>query len=232
MLRLDRYILVHVLALSAIVALAIAAIQAFLAFVAVSGDVGHGDFSYSMLLLYTLLKIPRAMVGTLMGLGVLASQSELTAMRAAGVSVSRIGGSTVMAGGVLALLCLLLGDWLAPAGQEYAEVMRTQALYGPAAGESGQPIWLRQGNRVLHIRQLLAAQRRAATAGCGQRPRSFFSRGPVAPGGCAPYRVLQPERAGAATARTDLGRRTVARRPASFSTRGQSALDPRIVDAD
>ena len=165
MRRLDLYILEHILALTGIVALALMAIHVFLAFVADLDDVGGGRFSYSLLLLYTFLKIPRAlylllpvvaMLGTLMGLGVLANQSELTAMRAAGVSVSRIGGSTLIAGGMMALLCFLLGDWIAPEGQQRAELMRTEALYGSAAGEIGRPIWLRQGPHVLHIRQLLA----------------------------------------------------------------------------
>ncbi|MEK6805156.1 MAG: LPS export ABC transporter permease LptG [Pseudomonadota bacterium] len=163
--RLDLYVLSHVLALTGLVALALLAVQSFLAFVAEIDSVGQGGFSYVTALAYTALMMPRglylmlpviAMLGTLMGLGVLASQSELTAMRAAGISVMRIGGSTVLAGLVMALLCLLIGDWLAPEGQLRAEVLRNQAQYGSAAVAGERPLWLRQGADVIHIKQLRA----------------------------------------------------------------------------
>lgn len=163
MRRLDLYILGHVLALTALVALALVGIQSFLAFVAELDDVGQGQFGYLALFTYTALLIPRGfylmlpvigMLGTLLGLGVLASQSELTAMRASGISVLRIGGSTLMAGLVLAVLCLLLGDWLAPEGQLRAESLRTEARLGAASGAIDRPLWLREGNHIVHLRQL------------------------------------------------------------------------------
>jgi lipopolysaccharide export system permease protein len=91
-----------------------------------------------------------------MGLGSLASQGELTAMRAAGVSLMRIGRATILAGLLLGLICLLLGDWLAPAGIHWAQAYRSAARYGMQPGVTGKPVWLREGSNVFHIQRLLA----------------------------------------------------------------------------
>jgi len=163
--RLDRYIIVHILGLTAIVALALIAIHTFVAFVSQIDEIGTGTFGYRELLLYTLWLAPSglyvmlpiiAMLGTLMGLGTLASQSELTAMRAAGFSLLRLGGATLGGGVVLGVVCVALGDWIVPRGQIEADSLMTEAQSGVRAGLGGKPVWLREGDRIFHIRNLVA----------------------------------------------------------------------------
>lgn len=170
MKTLDRYIMSHIFGLTAIVALGLLAIQSFLTFVAELDEISRG-MSYRQLVLYTLWLMPSglyvmlpiiAMLGTLMGLGTLASQSELTAMRAAGVSLMRIGFATLGAGLVMGILSLLIGDWLAPQGQIAAEAIKTQARSGVQAGLGGKPVWLREGEHIFHIQRLLAEDHIAA----------------------------------------------------------------------
>jgi lipopolysaccharide export system permease protein len=170
MKALDRYIMAHIFGLTAVVALGLLAIQSFLTFVAELDEISRG-MSYRQLLFYTLWLMPSgfyvmlpiiAMLGTLMGLGTLASQSELTAMRAAGVSLLRIGFATLGAGLVLGALSLVVGDWLAPQGQIAAEAIRTQARTGVQAGLGGKPVWLREGEHIFHIQRLLAEDHIAA----------------------------------------------------------------------
>lgn len=162
---LDRYILVNVLALTAMAGAALLAIYSFVLFMLDVDEAGQGGFGYRSLLIYTLLQMPAAlyllmpiiaMLGTLLGLGALAAQSELTAMRAVGFSVARIGGSTLIAGAVLAVLVLVLGDWAGPVAQQRGEALRTEAKTGVKAGIGGKPVWLREGDNVFHIRQLIA----------------------------------------------------------------------------
>lgn len=166
--RIDRYIMGHVFGLTLLVGLALVSIQTFVAFVAEADTVGRGDFGYEQLFLYTLWLVPSglyvmlpiiAMLGTLMGLGTLAGQSELTAMRAAGVSLLRIGGSTLCAGLVLGGITLVVGDWLAPRGQHEANALKTLARSGVRAGVGGKPVWVREGDHIFHIRRLLGEDR-------------------------------------------------------------------------
>lgn len=163
--RLDRYIIAHILGLTAIVALALVAIFTFISFVGEVDDTGQGGFGMAQLMIYTALMMPTglytlmpiiALLGTLMGLGTLAAQGELTAMRAAGVTIARLGAATLMAGALLGVFSLVLGDWIVPTSQTAAESYRTQARSGVAAGIGGRAVWLRDGDHVFHIRRLLA----------------------------------------------------------------------------
>ena len=162
--RLDRYIIGHVFALTGIVALALTAIYTFVTFVTESRNLGQGNFGVPQLALYVTLLIPTsiylllpiiAMLGTLMGLGTLAAQSEIIAMRAAGVSLLRIGRSTLLAGALIGLLSLALGDWLAPMAKVKAETMEAAAREGVMPGTLNVPVWLREGDSVIHIKSLL-----------------------------------------------------------------------------
>lgn len=168
MTRIDRYIMGHVFGLTAIVGLALVSIQTFVAFVAEVDTTGRGSFGYYELFMYTLWLVPSglyvmlpiiAMLGTLMGLGTLASQSELTAMRASGVSLLRIGGSTMFAGLFIGAATLFVGDWLAPRGQYEADALKTLARSGVRAGVGGKPVWVREGDHIFHIRRLLGEDR-------------------------------------------------------------------------
>ncbi|ULQ45728.1 LPS export ABC transporter permease LptG [Flagellatimonas centrodinii] len=163
MKRYDRYISRHVLGMSAIVALVLIALFSFISFVSEVDDTGRGGFGLLQLGVYTVLMMPSALytlfpvialLGTLAGLGVLASQGELTALRAAGVSSVRLGGSALAAGLVMAVLTVGIGDWLAPWGQTEAERLRTTARSGVDAGQVLRPVWLRAGSDVLHIRRI------------------------------------------------------------------------------
>lgn len=162
--RLSRYIIGHILGMTAIVALCLIAIQAFITFVAQLDEVRQG-FGFAQLLTYVALLIPDlmyqmlpiiAMLGTLLGLGILAGQSELIAMRAAGVSLLRIGFATLGAGLILGVLCIALGDWLGPRGEQEAEALRSRAHSGVPSGIGGKPVWLRDGEHMFEIQRLLA----------------------------------------------------------------------------
>lgn len=163
--RIDRYIVRHIFALSAIVALALLTIYSFTTFVGDLDEAGRGGFGLPQLALYTLLNLPSglqvllpiiAMLGTLMGLGQLAAQNELTALRSAGVSNLRIGAAAMMAGLVLGLAGWLVGDWLAPQGRQAAERLRSESRYGGDAGVLGKPIWLREGPHVIRVGRLVS----------------------------------------------------------------------------
>lgn len=165
MKTLYRYIILHILGFTAIAGFALIAIYSFIGFVSGIGDTGQGNYGVLQLMIYTVLQMPAglyillpiiAMLGTLMGLGALAAQSELTAMRAAGVSLARIGGATLLAGVLLGIFGFFLGDWLAPASNSVAESYRTTARTGVTPGLGGHTVWLRDGDSIFHIRKLIA----------------------------------------------------------------------------
>src|SRR5256884_4335636 len=68
---------------------------------------------------YELLPIT-VLIGSLLGLGSLARGSELTVVRASGVSIARLAGTALMAALLLIGIEVLLGEFLAPQLQEAA----------------------------------------------------------------------------------------------------------------
>jgi lipopolysaccharide export system permease protein len=161
--RLGRYLIRTILGFTAIVGLALVAIYTFISFVAEIDEAGEGSFGMLQLLWYTLMMLPSglyvlmpiiALLGTLMGLGALAAQNELTAMRAAGVTLARLGMATLSAGAILGAMSLVIGDWLAPAGTMAARAYKSQAQHAAEGGITEQPVWLRDGRHVVHVRAL------------------------------------------------------------------------------
>ena len=98
-------------------------------------DLG-GRYDFAHALLFTLYTAPRraymlfpsaAVVGVLMGLGQLSASSELTALRAVGLSRRRLSGAVALALGVLTIIMVLVGETLAPFAQRYADSMKLEA---------------------------------------------------------------------------------------------------------
>ncbi len=97
------------------------------------------------------------LIGSLLGLGALARGSELTVMRAAGLSVWRIAGSVAMAGTLLIFVAVLCGEFLAPPLQSMAKQQKLLSKFSTItfAGRSGP--WVRDGNLLIHVSQQSAA---------------------------------------------------------------------------
>lgn len=163
--RLDRYIIAAIFGLSAVVGLGLVTLYSFISFIT-EIDQGSKSLGVAQIFWITVLMMPSglhllmplvAMLGTLLGVGQLASQSELTAMRAAGYSNLRIGRAALIAGLLLGLLAVLLGESLAPAGLQAAERVKSASRSAASASEVGAgPIWLRSDGNIFFIRRLLS----------------------------------------------------------------------------
>ena len=92
-----------------------------------------------------------ALIGCLIGLGSLASNSELTIMRAAGVSIGRIVWAVMKPMLVLMLAGILVGEYVAPLTENQAQADRALAQGGGAAQSSKRGMWHRQGQEYVHI---------------------------------------------------------------------------------
>jgi len=100
--------------------------------------------------LYDMLPMA-ALIGCLIGLGSLASNSELTIMRAAGVSIGRIVWAVMKPMLVLMLAGVLIGEYVAPVTENKAQADRSLAQGGGEAQSSKRGLWHRQGEEFVHI---------------------------------------------------------------------------------
>jgi len=116
---LDRYIGRSILTTSLLVLMTLVALASIFAFISELDDVGKGNYGVATAAQYVFLTIPgkayllfapAVLLGSLLGLGALASNSELTVMRAAGISTGRIIRAVSVTGVALMLLIALIGE--------------------------------------------------------------------------------------------------------------------------
>jgi lipopolysaccharide export system permease protein len=162
--RLERYIGLHVVGGTLIALVLLVALLAFVSFVDDLKAVGRGDYTLLRALEHMVLILPRqifsilpvaAVVGSLMGLGQLAANSELVVMRAAGVSTWALTAAVLKAAAVLVLLAVIVGEGIAPYAESLAQERRSKALSKNLKMHGGQGVWLRDGNSIVNIRNVL-----------------------------------------------------------------------------
>jgi lipopolysaccharide export system permease protein len=156
---LDRYIVRAILGAVLLVMMVLLVLGALFMFIDQQDDVGTGHYTALAAFGYTLLNLPQlayellpitALIGSLLGLGSLARGSELTVVRATGVSVARLAGIALLAGLLLMLLAILLGEFLAPPLQQAAREHKAfSKLNGVSFGGGGA--WVRDGDMILNI---------------------------------------------------------------------------------
>ncbi len=131
--------------------------------IALSGEfknVGQGDYSFGHAVAWVAYTVPRraytmfptaAVIGALMGLGQLAATSELTALRALGLSRRRLALSVAVSLSLLTALMVVSGETVGPWGQARADILKTSARFQTnvtMARYSG--MWAREGDTFLN----------------------------------------------------------------------------------
>jgi len=159
-MRLDLYLLRTVLG-GTLVTLGVLLGLAVILLLLDEIDKVEGAYTVGKALIFVLYMLPGYMleffplatlVGSLMALGQLASANEITAMRAAGVSLGRLARPVLVAGVLLGLAGMLIGETLGPLGQTQARLMRAEALGHTLSMQGDQGLWLREQERFIHVR--------------------------------------------------------------------------------
>ncbi len=160
MKQLTRYIGIHIIAATLIVALLVVGLVFLFTLVGELGSLGHGDYNLWQAIQYILLAAPLqfyqlypmvSLVGSLMALGMLASRSELTVMRAAGYSIAQITHDVLLSGTLLLVLITALGELWVPTALQTAHTEKIRAINGESALHTESGIWMRDRSNFLHI---------------------------------------------------------------------------------
>jgi lipopolysaccharide export system permease protein len=157
---LDRYLFRTVLLYTLMVMAVLLVLGALVLFITEQGDIGVGSYSAGDAFLFTLLNLPQtafellpigAMIGALMGLGHLASGSELVVTRASGVSVWRIAWPVGIAGATLALIMFGIGEYAAPPMAQFAKREKTTDKLADVSFAGSSSAWVKDGNLILRV---------------------------------------------------------------------------------
>jgi lipopolysaccharide export system permease protein len=157
---LDRYLYRTVLVYTAMAMAVLLTLGALFLFISQQSDIGVGSYSAGDAFLYTMLNLPQqafellpigAMIGALMGLGNLASASELVVTRASGVSVWRIAWPVGLAGLTLALIMYGMGEYAAPPLAQFAKREKTTNKLADVSFAGTSSAWVKDGNLILRV---------------------------------------------------------------------------------
>ncbi len=122
-----------------------------------------GDYGVSQALLYSVLRLPQVafqmlpmatLIGALLGLGGLATHSELVVMRSAGLSVGKLAGMVAITGVVIMIITALIGEYIGPPLDYFARTMRNEARYQQDERNSGNAAWVKDGSVILHLERV------------------------------------------------------------------------------
>lgn len=164
---IQRYLIIAVSKSIGTALLLLAAIGGIIELLREIGEVGNGDYTINAALLYVLAAIPQrvyeffpmgGLLGSLLGLGVLASRTEITAMRAAGVSLADITKIILKAAIVIAFIISLLGESLIPQLRLWADNYKTFKKSGGLVLATQQGMWVRNGNNFIHINSIASSK--------------------------------------------------------------------------
>lgn len=160
MILIRRYLWNAVLLPSLAVLAVLLALDGLFSFIDQLGRL-RADYQVMQAMQYVVTTMPRTaheflpmavLLGTLLGLGVLANSGELTIIRGSGTSPRRISWLVMRPAVVLLLIGMAVGEYVVPWSERIAQSNRAIAERGEdITYRSRSGFWHREGNEFIHI---------------------------------------------------------------------------------
>lgn len=159
MRKLNHYIGTTVSAAILLVLMVIIGLNTIAGIVDEMGDL-KGNYDFLAALTFVLLSVPgslyeylpfAALVGSLAGLGLLASNSELVVIRSAGISTGRVVWMVMRPALLIMAVGFLISEYVAPHTESIAKSQRAIALREGENVVSRGGLWHREGDVFMHF---------------------------------------------------------------------------------
>ena len=159
---LSQYMMRTIVASTVLVLVVLLALAGLFEFIAELDDT-RGNYQTPQAILFTLLRLPNlafemlpvaTLIGSLLGLGALAGNSEIIVMRASGYSMAKLAGMVGLSGFALLMLTALVGEFIGPPLDFYARDMRVKARYLKDDAGLGNETWVKDGPVYLHLERV------------------------------------------------------------------------------
>jgi len=160
-----RYFTREILAASLLVLVALLALFAFFDMIRELDDLGKGSYRLTAMLGYVALTLPThayvlmpaaGLMGTLFALARMSENSEITVMRASGLSLRQLALHVSAAGLVIALATLAFGELVTPYTEEAAKGLRLKATRSIVAREFRSGFWVKDDRSFVNIQDVTA----------------------------------------------------------------------------
>ncbi|KXI30948.1 LPS export ABC transporter permease LptG [Paraglaciecola hydrolytica] len=139
-------------------------LSALIKFIEQMKYVGRGSYDMTAAGVYIFLSLPReleqffpmaTLIGGLVGMGMLASNSELVVMQASGQSRWNIIVSAMKSALLMVVFVMMIGEWVAPVTETKAKEIRTQAISGGSLFSSERLVWAKDGENFVSIGEVI-----------------------------------------------------------------------------
>ncbi len=140
------------------------ALFTFINFLDQISSLGKGDYGLFEAIVYVGLTIPRllyelfpmaALLGTIIGLSLLANDSELIVMRASGVSMLQITTAALKMGGLFVVFAVIVGEVISPYTETRAQRGRAEALQQNIQQQTNFGLWMRDTQTYVNVGEVL-----------------------------------------------------------------------------
>ncbi|WP_200915440.1 LPS export ABC transporter permease LptG [Jeongeupia sp. HS-3] len=161
---LSRYLLKELTLFVLFTLVGLLALYMFFDVIAQFSQLGKGGYRVIDALIYVALQIPgnayelmpiAVLIGSIFALSNLNGNSELTVMRAAGVSVQRLLLWLVGIGVAYSAFTVVLGEYVAPVTMRMASQYRLAATKQMIAGDFHSGVWVKDGRQIVNIAEML-----------------------------------------------------------------------------
>ncbi|THF61517.1 LPS export ABC transporter permease LptG [Pseudothauera nasutitermitis] len=162
---LKRYLAREVFASTGLVLVAFLGLFAFFDFVNELEDIGKQGYELYHAFIYVLMTLPgrvyellpiAVLIGTLYALTTLARHSEITVMRASGLSNLAMMRMLAQVGAVFVVLTFVFGEYIAPPAESAAQQWRLVATNSTVSQQLRSGLWVKDGPRIVNVRTLRA----------------------------------------------------------------------------
>ena len=128
-------------------------------------SMGRGDYRLGYVLLFVVLTIPghiyelfpvAVLIGTILAMVQMASNSELTVYRSSGVSLKQMIEALIKIGLPLVILCFLFGEFVSPPSERMAQQLRLKAQNAKVSvKEFRSGVWVKDERSFINVRSVL-----------------------------------------------------------------------------
>lgn len=160
----ERHLAREIYASTALVLAAFLMLFAFFDLIHELESIGKGQYQLQHAVGYVLLTLPGrlyelfpigVLIGTLYALTALARHSEITVLRAAGLSTGGLLFTLAKIGLVFVVLTLFVGEFIAPPAERAGQQLRLKAMGSLVAQEFRSGLWVRDERAFVNVRQVL-----------------------------------------------------------------------------
>lgn len=159
-----RYLSAEITASTLLVFAALLMLLALFDLIHELGELGKGGYRLPHIIAYVLLSLPghvyelfpiAALIGTLFALAQLVANSEYTVMRVSGVSMPRMAFTLIEVGLLFSVLTFVIGEFIAPPAEQFAQQLRAKAITGVIAQEFRSGLWVKDDRSFVNVAQVL-----------------------------------------------------------------------------